>query len=265
MESIKRIIVVPVYNEAGTVKKVIDSILNHIDEHTKLILVQDGSDDGTEDILLELQRTEFFKNHNIDLINHNKNQGYGKALISGFKKSIEYQNANYIVTMDCDEQHQPEDLEKFFNFRHVDILSGSRYLQEVEKGLIAPADRVEINKKLTEKYKEIAANIFHEEWKITDTFCGMKRYDSSFIKSFLKTIPSTDHYDSCMGYGFPMIVWNFYLHWLRFQKKSLNTSFDEVAIPKIYVSNDRTFGNDLDFPRKRYRYYLNCMKVKFDE
>jgi dolichol-phosphate mannosyltransferase len=259
-----RAIVVPVYNEAGSVKKVIDNILRHIDANTKLILVQDGSNDGAEDILLELERSGFLKNHDIDLVNHHQNQGYGKALLSGFEKSLEYQYAEYILTMDCDEQHQPEDIEKFFSYRDVDVLSGSRYLMEIEKGIAAPPDRVEINKKLTEKYINIAADMFHEEWRLTDSFCGMKRYSRSFLEAFMRVLPQVKYYESCMGYGFPLIVWNFYLRWLKLRKKSLASSFAEIAIPKIYISNDRTFGIHLDFPRKRYRYYLNCMKVSFE-
>lgn len=263
MPGFKKAIVVPVYNEAGSVKRVIDSILQHKDTETKLILVQDGSNDGTEEILKSLEQSGFLKQHNIDLVNHHINQGYGKALISGFKRSLEFPEVEFILTMDCDEQHQPEDIEKFFTYPDLDILSGSRYLGEIEKGIEAPPDRVEINKKLTDKYIKLALKEFNETWKITDTFCGMKRYRRSFLGAFLEAIQRVHFDESFLGYGFPLIVWNFYLQWLKKDQKKLTTSFAEMAIPKIYVSNDRTFGIHLDFPRKRYRYYLNCMKVSF--
>ena len=261
MKNFKRVIVVPVYNEAGSVKKVIESILVHKNADTKLILVQDGSDDGTEKILLQL--SGYFAENSIDLVNHSQNQGYGKALISGFKKALDYENAEYILTMDCDEQHQPEDIGKFFAFRGVDILSGSRYLMDIEKGIQAPPDRVQINKKLTEKYIRIAQNTFHENWNLTDTFCGMKRYQRFFLESFMDAVSNAGLNASCLGYAFPLILWNYYIFWLKQNHRHLAESFAEMAIPKIYVSDDRTFGAHLDFPAKRYRYYLNCMKVTF--
>jgi len=259
-----RAVVVPIYNEAGTVKRVIESILQHIDGQTRLILVQDGSNDGSEEILLELEASGYFTSHGVDLVNHHVNQGYGKALVSGFEKSLEYPDIRYILTMDCDEQHQPEDIEKFFSFRDNDMVSGSRYLADIEKGIKAPQDRVQINKKLTEKYIGLAEEKFQEEWKITDTFCGMKRYHRSFIEAFIRALRTIDNYEACLGYGFPLVVWNFYLYWLKLHKKKLESSFAELAIAKIYISNDRTFGLQLDFPRKRYRYYLNCMKITFE-
>jgi len=262
-DHILRTIVVPVYNEAASAQKIIDSIMQHIDAETRLILVQDGSDDGTAEILQDLENSGFMQKNGIDLVNHLQNQGYGKALVSGFKKSLEYKNAEYILTMDCDEQHQPEDLHKFISFANTDILSGSRYLMDIEKGITAPADRVKINSRLTEKYKKKAANMLDQTWRLTDSFCGMKRYRSDFIRDFLSRLPGAHGHESCMGYGFPLLVWNFYLQWLKNQNKSLASSFAEIAIPKIYISNDRTFGQLLDFPRKRYRYYLNCMKITF--
>ena len=88
MSGWKNCIVVPVYNEANSAKKVIESIIAHKDTNTKLIIVQDGSNDGTREVLLDLQKEGFFKIHEILLIDHEENQGYGKALLSGFKEAL---------------------------------------------------------------------------------------------------------------------------------------------------------------------------------
>lgn len=257
-------LIVPVYNEAKSVKKVIESILKHKGGATKLILVQDGSQDGTEVILRALQEDGYFTKWGIEFIDFSENQGYGKALVAGFQKALLDKNTRYILTMDCDEQHQPEDLIQFLNADPaVDIVSGSRYLEDLEKGIAAPKDRVQINHKLTEKYKNIAFSSLGESWPLTDSFCGMKRYSRNFLEAFVKETPKFDR--PCFGYGFPLLVWGFYLNWLKKTGRKLSESFGEIAIPKIYISDDRSFGENLDFPKKRYRYYLNCMKMsKFE-
>jgi dolichol-phosphate mannosyltransferase len=264
MENWKKCIIVPVYNEVKSARRVIDNILLNKDNETKLIIVQDGSSDGTGELLRELQFSGYFEANKIDIIDHKENQGYGKALLSGFRECLKYPCVEYLLTMDCDEQHQPEDIKKFLSREKSTILSGSRYLEDIEKGIKAPKDRVQINRKITEKYSRIAKKTLGEPWAITDTFCGMKRYSSLFIHDFLRALEKTNVNEACLGYGFPLIIWNFFLAWLKEKNTGLEENFHEIAIPKIYISDDRTFGENLDFPAKRYRYYLSCMKISFN-
>ena len=102
-DDLKCCVIVPTYNNDGTLKKVLDGILqftNHV------IVVNDGSTDQTGTIL---------KNYpELVVITVSPNKGKGKALQEGFKKALSL-DYNYAVTIDSDGQHRPEDLPKFLD------------------------------------------------------------------------------------------------------------------------------------------------------
>lgn len=100
-------ILFPVYNEAGSIINVLESffsycITNNIDH--ELLVVDDGSSD-TSDVLVQ----EFIRTHpTVKLIEHQKNQGYGAALRSGFSAA----SGDHIFYTDGDGQFTPDDLEQ---------------------------------------------------------------------------------------------------------------------------------------------------------
>ncbi|MCB0456224.1 MAG: DUF2062 domain-containing protein [Flavobacteriaceae bacterium] len=91
-------VVVPTYNNAKTLQKVIDGILCYT---TKIIIVNDGSTDATIQIL---------KNYpQLTQVHLPKNKGKGNALRIGFKRAIDM-GFDYAITIDSDGQHFPEDI-----------------------------------------------------------------------------------------------------------------------------------------------------------
>lgn len=74
-------IVVPVYNEKKYVKEVLEEILELKIKDKKVVVVDDGSDEETKEIIRSIK--------GIEIINHKKNKGYGAAIVSGFKKTFE--------------------------------------------------------------------------------------------------------------------------------------------------------------------------------
>ena len=96
----KYCVLVPTYNNERTLEKVLNGVL---DISKNVIVVNDGSTDGTKDIL------KGFTNR-ITLIEYLENKGKGNALKLGFNKAIE-QGFDYAVTIDSDGQHYPEDIE----------------------------------------------------------------------------------------------------------------------------------------------------------
>lgn len=107
--------VIPFYNEKETINSVIQQTLRYVD---KVIAVNDGSTDGSENII-EL-------NDNIILLNINTNYGKGYALKEGFIKSIELKS-DYTVTIDGDLQHPPELIPKLLKeINFYDLIIGSR-------------------------------------------------------------------------------------------------------------------------------------------
>ena len=91
-------VVIPTYNNAGTIADVVCRALAQCQD---VIVVCDGSTDGTLDILRGIE--------GITIVAYEKNEGKGTALKRGFRKAIEMGFA-YAITLDADGQHFPEDI-----------------------------------------------------------------------------------------------------------------------------------------------------------
>ncbi len=96
-------IVIPVYNHAQTVKSVVERARTL---GPPVYAVDDGSTDGTAGILGSLQ--------GITVLNHPVNQGKGAALLTGFAAAAAAQ-ADFVITMDADGQHDPSDAVSLMN------------------------------------------------------------------------------------------------------------------------------------------------------
>jgi dolichol-phosphate mannosyltransferase len=230
----KFLIIVPVFNEESTVKAVANRTLEICKDFADILFVNDGSTDASSKILQKIVSG----NSSLHFIDKKHNEGYGASLISGINFGIEFEY-EYLITMDCDEQHQPTDLHRFHDFDlSIDLVSGSRYLPDSKAhGIRPPVDRVEINHRIT----SLVNNKYR--WNLSDTFCGFKRYKTS---SFL------NHGFIHKGYASPMELWSYI--------KFAGLSICEIYVDKIYITDDRSFGEDLNKKRKRYKYYLEIWK-----
>ena len=227
------LIVLPVYNEEKNLKEVIEEVKLNIDKNiTDILVIDDGSTDKSSEILREIKE--------IKIIKHENNLGYGATLIEGFNYAIE-KNYKYVITIDCDRQHQPKDIKKFFNEiknSDYDIISGSRYLDfNPNKILYVPPDRYKINKKITEKLNRIT------NYNLTDSFCGFKAYKVSALKR-LKLNEK--------GYGMPVQLW------VEAFKNKLKVK--EIAVELIYLDFTKNFNNNFKSILERYRYYLKVLE-----
>lgn len=90
-------VIVPVYNEDGAIKPVIEELLSACPD-VEIVVVDDGSSDGTPDELAQLQ--------GIVVVRHDRNRGYGAALKSGMRRA----SRDFVAWYDGDGQHTPEDL-----------------------------------------------------------------------------------------------------------------------------------------------------------
>ena len=93
----RTIAVVPAFNEVSTIVDIVERTVRHADE---VIVVDDGSDDGTPEILDALD---------IPVIRHSTNLGKGASLLDGFHAALA-RGATHVVTVDADGQHRPEDI-----------------------------------------------------------------------------------------------------------------------------------------------------------
>lgn len=217
-------LVMPVYNEEPTVAAVLDAVRRHYDG--VMVVVDDGSTDGTAGILRARD--------DVLVVTHAANAGYGQSLIDGARAAQEA-GASRLVTMDVDGQHEPAHIPQFLEALSdgVDIVSGSRYLPASGELGSAPADRADINRRITDTINRTTG------WGLTDAFCGFKAYRLSSLAGIALTE---------RGYAMPLELW----------AKSWRRGLQVVELPveRIYFDHDRSFGQDLDDPEKRYDYYM---------
>ncbi|MGH9311891.1 MAG: glycosyltransferase family 2 protein [Vicinamibacterales bacterium] len=114
-------VVMPVYNELGTIDEIIARVLA-VPIRTELIVVDDGSTDGTRDRLVELQRERGFV-----LVLQPRHQGKGAALRAGFERVT----GDVVVIQDADLEYSPEEYPQLIELicqGRADVVYGSRFL-----------------------------------------------------------------------------------------------------------------------------------------
>ena len=119
-----RIVIIPTYNEKENIEKMIRKV-HSLEGDFHILIVDDGSPDGTASIVKNLQ-TEF--SNSLHILERKGKLGLGTAYIAGFKWCIE-KGYNYIFEMDADFSHNPDDLIRLYNAcsEGADLASGSRY------------------------------------------------------------------------------------------------------------------------------------------
>jgi len=124
-----RLVIVPTYNEIENISKIVAAVMK-LSPNMDLLVVDDGSPDGTGAKIKELQGEHHERLH---LIEREGKLGLGTAYIKGFKWAIE-RGYLYICEMDADFSHNPDDLLRLFDAienHSVDVAIGSRYVSGV--------------------------------------------------------------------------------------------------------------------------------------
>jgi len=124
---LKKIVIIPTYNEIENIEKIIRKVFS-LEEEFHILIVDDGSPDGTATSVKKLQ-TEF--SNKLFLLERSGKQGLGTAYIAGFKWGIS-NGYDYIFEMDADFSHNPNDLIRLYKECHengADMSVGSRYVK----------------------------------------------------------------------------------------------------------------------------------------
>jgi len=119
------IVIIPTYNEIENIENIIRAVLG-LEKDFHVLIIDDGSPDGTAGIVKQLQE-EFPER--LFLIEREGKLGLGTAYICGFKWSIE-QGYDFIFEMDADFSHNPDDLPRLYAAcveQGADVAVGSRY------------------------------------------------------------------------------------------------------------------------------------------
>jgi glycosyltransferase involved in cell wall biosynthesis len=221
------LVAIPVYNEEPYLPRVLAAVRRYADD---ILIVNDGSTDGTGTLLAE--RADVYG------ITHPENCGYGQSLIDAFRFAARH-DYEWVITMDCDEQHEPEQIPDFVAAARrddADVISGSRYLRAHPSDDTPPADRRRINQRISRVLGELLGL-----W-LTDSFCGFKAHRVAALRRLRLTEP---------GYAFPMQFW--------VQCVRTGLRIREIPVRRIYRDRSREFGGTLDDPVTRLRHYLEVL------
>ncbi|TVQ59355.1 MAG: glycosyltransferase family 2 protein [Phycisphaerales bacterium] len=227
------LIAIPVYNEERHLQRVLTRVL----EHAKHVLViDDGSTDSTPCRLPDFP---------VEVIRHAENRGYGRSMLDAFRWAA-VDGYDWVITMDCDEQHEPAsipDFERAIEEDAHDVISGSRYLVGADGSAesVPPPDRRAINAELTAEINQRLG------LDLTDAFCGFKAYRVEPLAAL-----SLDE----RGYAFPMQFW--------VQAVANGLRIRELPVRLIYNDPNRTFGGPLDDPAVRIAHYRRVFHCELE-
>ncbi|MDX2200437.1 MAG: glycosyltransferase family 2 protein [Phycisphaerae bacterium] len=222
------LLAIPVYNEERHLAGVLRRVLRY--DNLDVLAIDDGSTDGTARVL------DCFPK--VRVILHLENRGYGQSLIDAFAFARE-QGYDWVITMDCDEQHEPAQLADFvaaIRKSDADIISGSRYLAAHAEDDAPPADRRQINQTVCLLLDQLL------NLRLTDSFCGFKAHRVAALARLNLTEP---------GYAFPLQFW--------VQCVRAGLAIEELAVTRIYRDRNRRFGGTLDDPAARLQHYLEVL------
>lgn len=167
MQTSDSIVIIPTYNERENIENIIRAVFA-LEKVFHILIIEDGSPDGTANIVKTLQQ-EFPER--LFMIERKGKLGLGTAYIAGFKWSLEH-NYEYIFEMDADFSHNPADLPRLYKAcaeESADVSIGSRYVSGVNV-VNWPMGRV-LMSYFASKYVRLITGI-----PVQDTTAGFKCY-----------------------------------------------------------------------------------------
>lgn len=228
------LVIIPTYNEKENIEKIIRKVFS-LGQFFELLVIDDGSPDGTADIVKTLQQ-EYPALH---LEERKGKLGLGTAYIHGFKWALERPQYEYIFEMDADFSHNPDDLIRLRKacVDGADVAIGSRYVNGVNV-VNWPMSRV-LMSYFASMYVRMITGI-----NIQDATAGFKCYR----KKVLATIPLDKI--KFVGYAFQ----------IEMKFTALKYGFKVVEVPIIFT--DRTEGESKMSTRIFREAFLGVIQMK---
>tara|TARA_B100000497_G_C7690089_1_gene419319 strand:- start:1159 stop:1890 length:732 start_codon:yes stop_codon:yes gene_type:complete len=209
------LIIIPTYNEKENIEKIIRKVFS-LDKSFHVLVIEDGSPDGTADIVKGLQK-EFSDNLHIE--ERSGKLGLGTAYIHGFKWALN-KDYHFVFEMDADFSHNPDDLIRLYNAcssEGGEVAIGSRYVKGVNI-VNWPMSRLLMSFFASKYVKFITGMPIH------DSTAGFKCYK----REVLETI------------NFNKIQFVGYAFQIEMKFKAWKYGFNVVEVPVIFT--DRTEG-----------------------
>ncbi len=171
-------IIMPCYNEKATIKKILEEV-DEVDLGTtqkEIIIIDDGSKDGTRDILKDLAA----KNKDIKLIFQEVNQGKGAALKRGLLEST----GDVVVIQDADLEYDPQEYPRLMypiERGHADVVYGSRFIGGEPHRIIYFRNQV------ANKFLTFLSNLF-TGLNLTDMETCYKTFKGELVRDIAKNL-----------------------------------------------------------------------------
>jgi len=163
------LVVVPTYNESETIAEVVHRLFDAAGDRVELMVVDDGSPDGTAGIVRALAGS-----HPVHLIERPSKMGLGSAYVTAFRWAIE-RGYEAVVEMDADLSHDPADVVRLLDsLEGADLVIGSRY---VPGGATRNWGRF---RRLLSR----GGNLYARLWlgfDVTDSTAGFRAYTTAFL------------------------------------------------------------------------------------
>jgi dolichol-phosphate mannosyltransferase len=168
-----KLVIVPTYNELENISDMVQTVME-LEGNFELLIIDDGSPDGTAQVVKTLQKTYEGRLH---LMERAGKLGLGTAYIAGFRWALA-RDYDFIFEMDCDFSHDPKDLIRLYEAvqnRSYDLAVGSRYITGVNV-VNWPMGRV-LMSYFASKYVNFVTGL-----PIQDATAGFKCYHRSVLE-----------------------------------------------------------------------------------
>ncbi|OPZ97452.1 MAG: Undecaprenyl-phosphate mannosyltransferase [Bacteroidetes bacterium ADurb.Bin416] len=169
------VVIIPTYNEKENIELIIRAVFE-LPKTFNILIVDDGSPDGTADIVRGLQGE--FKDA-LFMVERSGKLGLGTAYIKGFQWAMEH-GYEYVIEMDADFSHNPKDLTRLYDacaLDGADLAIGSRYVGNVVNVVNWPIGRVLMS------YFASSYVRFVTGMKVFDTTAGFKCYRRQVLET----------------------------------------------------------------------------------
>ena len=209
----KALVIVPTFNERENIRRLVNSVLRQ-DGRIEMLIVDDGSPDGTGEIVKEIQASD----SRVHLLERPKKMGLGTAYIAGFRWALE-RDYDYVLEMDADFSHDPGHLPQFLSaIEDSDLVLGSRYQQGRVTVVNWPISRLILS---------YSANLYAR------FVTGLPVWDATGgFKCFRRSVLEAIDFDRVRSNGYAFQIEMSYRAWKR--------NFRITEIPIVFV--DRTEG-----------------------
>jgi len=209
----RALVIVPTYNERENIRRLVDTVLRQ-DGRLEVLVVDDGSPDGTGQLVAELSAEE----PRVHLLERAQKLGLGTAYIAGFRWALE-RDYRYVLEMDADFSHDPAHLPQFLSaIEDADVVVGSRYQQGRVTVINWPIGRLILS---------YSANLYAR------AVTGLPMWDTTAgFKCFRREVLEAIDFSRVRSNGYAFQIEMHFRAWKR--------NFRIVEIPIVFV--DRTEG-----------------------